>query len=81
MVDVCGLCDLGYEGRSWTYEKKVAGGSYCRVRLDRALVTPDWNALVPLATVRHMAAAASDHGPIRLQWRQEPEDRRPKGEK
>lgn len=25
MVDICGLCDLGYEGRSWTYEKKVAG--------------------------------------------------------
>ena len=30
MVDVCGLYDLGYEGRSWTYEKKVAGGSFCR---------------------------------------------------
>ena len=81
MVDVCGLCDLGYEGRSWTYEKKVAGGSYCRVRLDRALATPDWNALFPLATVLHRAAAASDHGPILLQWRQEPEDRRSKGKK
>jgi hypothetical protein len=31
MVDVCGLCDLGYEGRNWTYEKKVTGGSLCRV--------------------------------------------------
>ena len=81
MVDVCGLCDLGYEGRSWTYEKKVAGGSYCRVRLDRALATPDWNALFPLASVLHRVAAASDHGPILLQWRQEPEDRRSKGKK
>ena len=25
-VDVCGFNDLGYEGHSWTYEKKVAGG-------------------------------------------------------
>lgn len=36
-VDVCGLLDLGYKGVKWTYEKKVTGGSYTRVRLDRAL--------------------------------------------
>jgi exonuclease III len=41
-VDVCGLHDLGYEGTRWTFEKKVTGGSYCRVRLDRALATPGW---------------------------------------
>jgi hypothetical protein len=37
MVDVCGLHDLGYEGCSWTFEKKVVGGSYCRVRLNTSL--------------------------------------------
>lgn len=68
MVDVCGLGDLGYEGRSWTYEKKVTVGTYCRVRLDRALATSDWSARFPLAKVRHLTAAASDHGPIVLQW-------------
>jgi hypothetical protein len=31
MVDGCGLHDLGHEERSWTFEKKVAGGSYRRV--------------------------------------------------
>ena len=31
MVDVCGLYDLGYTGRSWTFKKKVAGGEFCRV--------------------------------------------------
>ena len=36
-VDVCGLANLGYRGLDWTWEKKVAGGHYCRVRLDRAL--------------------------------------------
>ena len=36
-ADVCALADLGYRGLDWTREKKVAGGHYCRVRLDRAL--------------------------------------------
>jgi len=69
MVDVCGLYDLGYEGRSWTFEKRVAGGSYCQVRLDRALATPEWNSRFPDAVVHHLTAAASDHSPILMKWR------------
>jgi hypothetical protein len=72
MTDVCGLYDLGFEGRKWTYEKRVIGGSYCRVHLDRALATPDWSTRYPMATVTNMAAATSDHGPILLCWRQRP---------
>lgn len=34
MVDVCGLYDLGFEGRGWTSEKRVVGASFCRVPLD-----------------------------------------------
>lgn len=60
--------DLRFEGRRWTYEKKVVGGSYCRVRLDRALACAEWNARFPLAYVRHLTSAASDHGPIELRW-------------
>ena len=30
-LDVCGLIDLGFKGRMWTFEKRVAGGSYTRV--------------------------------------------------
>ena len=82
MVDVCGLYDLGFEGRRWTFEKKVTGGSYCRVRLDRALATPVWNSLFLSAMVRNLAAAASDHGPILLRWRQETGgNRKQKGKK
>jgi len=69
-VDVCGLYDLGFEGRNWTFEKKVAGGSYCRVRLDRALATADWCTRFPMARVTHLTAAASDHDPIMLRWLQ-----------
>lgn len=35
-IDVCQLCDLGYIGLSWTFERRVQNGAYCRVRLDRA---------------------------------------------
>lgn len=28
MVDVCELYDLGFQGRSWTFEKKIAGGRF-----------------------------------------------------
>ena len=73
MVDVCGLYDLGFEGRKWTFEKKVAGGSYCQVRLDRALATADWCMRFPLVQLTHLTAAASDHDPILLRWEQEPE--------
>ena len=71
MVDVCGLFDLGFTGRSWTFEKQVAGGSFCRVRLDRALASPDLSAIYPDAVVENQRAAASDHGPILLRWRQD----------
>jgi hypothetical protein len=70
-VDVCELMDLGFIGLPWTFEKKVAGGSYCRVRLDRALSTASWSARFPMATLHHLTAAASDHSPILL--RLEPE--------
>jgi hypothetical protein len=69
MVDACGLYDTGFTGRSWTFEKRVAGGSFCRVRLDRALASPEWSATNPDAAMENLLAAASDHGPIRLRWR------------
>ena len=60
---------LVLKGAGRPFEKKVTGGSYCRVRLDRALATPVWNSLFPFAIVRNLTAAALDHGPILLQWR------------
>jgi endonuclease/exonuclease/phosphatase family metal-dependent hydrolase len=65
-TDVCGLADLGYEGRSWIYEKRVVGGSFCRVRLDRALATTTCSSRFSLATVTNLTGVTSDHGPILL---------------
>jgi hypothetical protein len=70
MVDVCGLRDLGYEGRSWAFEKRVVGGSFCRVQLDRALATADWSSRFPFARVQNLTSAVSDHGSILLTWDQ-----------
>ncbi|XP_073360443.1 uncharacterized protein [Aegilops tauschii subsp. strangulata] len=65
-VDVCELADLGYKGLDWTFEKRIVGGDYCRVRLDRALASPTWSAMFPFATLEHLTAAKSDHSPILL---------------
>ncbi|KAK1697051.1 hypothetical protein QYE76_013748 [Lolium multiflorum] len=75
-VDVCELVDLGFEGSMWTFEKRVVGGSFCRVRLDRALATPAWNARFPLATVNHLTGVTSDHKPIILRWAETRRERR-----
>ena len=32
----------GSRGRSWTFEKKVAGGTYTKVRLDRSVANMAW---------------------------------------
>jgi hypothetical protein len=50
-VDVCELMDLGYTGTAWTFEKKISGGSYCRVWLDRALAIASWSERFPLASL------------------------------
>jgi hypothetical protein len=75
-VDVCELADLGFEGHEWTFEKRVAGGSVCRCRLDRALATADWSSRFPLASVRHLNGASSDHSPLLLRWRENTRQRR-----
>ena len=66
-MDVCMLMDLGYRGRFWTFEKRVAGGTFTRVRLDRALGSAEWSAQFPLASLSHLTAATSDHCPIFLE--------------
>lgn len=60
-LDTVGLSDIGYRGNTWTFEKKVAGGSYTRVRLDRCVATAAWSMPFPDAELVHETAACSDH--------------------
>ncbi|XP_044336269.1 uncharacterized protein [Triticum aestivum] len=63
------------QGQKWTFETKAAGGSYTRVRLDRALGSAEWCAQFPLAVVEHLTVATSDHSPLLLKL--DPPTRRP----
>ena len=58
---------LGVKGLFWTFKKKVVGGTFTRVRLDRALGSAGWSAQFPLASFSHLTAATSDHCPIFLE--------------
>jgi endonuclease/exonuclease/phosphatase family metal-dependent hydrolase len=60
-LDICGLADLGFVGKNWTFEKRVVGGSFCRIRLDRAVASPEWIIRYPEAVLHHLTAVCSDH--------------------
>lgn len=76
VLDICALADIGYVGLDWTYERKVQGDQYTRVRLDRALASNEWSAMFPLASLWHLTAIKSDHSPILLMNVQEANNRR-----
>jgi hypothetical protein len=44
--------------------KKVSGGTFTRVRLDRCIATPEWMMTFPHAELEHKTAASSDHAPL-----------------
>lgn len=60
-IDTCGLADIGYQGTPWTFEKRVTGGTYTRVRLDRCVASPEWSLAFPSAKLEHKNTASSDH--------------------
>jgi hypothetical protein len=72
-VDVCHLCDIGYMGLDWTFEKRVVEGYFVRVRLDRVLASASWCTCFPLAAVHHLMAVKYDHCLILLSL--EPDER------
>ncbi|XP_073359581.1 uncharacterized protein [Aegilops tauschii subsp. strangulata] len=78
-LDTCGLTDIGYVGSGWTFEKKVSGGTYTRVRLDRGVANPAWSLTFPSAVLEHKNAATSNHLPLYVQYvHEEPCRRAPK---
>ncbi|XP_073362594.1 uncharacterized protein [Aegilops tauschii subsp. strangulata] len=69
-IDTCGLIDIGYKGVPWIFEKKVAGGTFTRVRLDQCVASVEWCLNFPLAQLEHYTAATSDHSPLVLTVRE-----------
>lgn len=62
----CNLVDMDLVGYPYTWEKGKGTYNWIEIRLDRALVTQDWNSLFPIARLENNEISASDHCPIWL---------------
>ncbi|KAL8126011.1 hypothetical protein AgCh_013344 [Apium graveolens] len=51
-VTDCGLMDLGFNGSEFTWEKSRGTSSWMQIRLDRGLVTTEWQVMFPRAEIR-----------------------------
>jgi hypothetical protein len=60
------LHDLGFSGTPWMYDNKKNGDHNVKVRLDRAVASPQWSIWFPNATIKHIVTSRSDHCPILL---------------
>lgn len=79
-MNKCRFRDLGYVGPRYTWSKLFASGESWWIRLDRALVTPEWYSRFANAKLYHLSTTASDHCILALRWSQGGK-RRTKGEK
>jgi hypothetical protein len=71
-VDFCNLINMGFKGHFWMWEKRVTGGTYTRVCLDRALGSAEWSAQFPLACITHVDMATSDHSALSVRLMEDP---------
>jgi exonuclease III len=62
----CDLHDVGFMGTPWTWDNKQKGDRNVKVRLDRAVASPEWSALFPDCLVHHLTSPRSDHCPLLL---------------
>ncbi|GMJ13879.1 hypothetical protein HRI_005057100 [Hibiscus trionum] len=60
----CGLSDLGYVGRWYTWEKCRMSNNNVRGRLDKAVANTVWWENFPNYSVKHLTHAISDHCPV-----------------
>jgi hypothetical protein len=63
----CNLTDLGFAGLPFTYDNKRQGRANVKVRLDRAVASPEWRNLFADSNVQHITSPVSDHCPILIQ--------------
>ncbi|XVF71729.1 hypothetical protein PTKIN_Ptkin12aG0063000 [Pterospermum kingtungense] len=63
-VDECGLVDLGFIGKWFTWERGSNVDSRVHVRLDRGMANERWCEFFSQFYVQHLNASVSDHCPI-----------------
>ncbi|KAG8481936.1 hypothetical protein CXB51_026729 [Gossypium anomalum] len=65
-LDDCGLINVGYVGRWFTWERGRVLSTNIRERLDRGVATLNWFNLCPQYQLEHLTHSFSDHCPILL---------------
>ncbi|XP_060969989.1 uncharacterized protein LOC115713780 [Cannabis sativa] len=63
----CNLHDMELTGYPFTWEKGRGTQNWVEVRLDRALITPTFSQVFPLAVLTNLELSSSDHCPILLE--------------
>lgn len=66
LINHIGLIDVGYRGKSYTWNNNRIGLAQVRERLDRSLVNSVWMAKYPKSQVFHEVMIGSNHCPIRV---------------
>jgi hypothetical protein len=54
VVDLCGFCDLGFNGLPYTWDNKQEGDKNVKVRLDRGLANEKFMDLFAFTEVTHI---------------------------
>ncbi|XP_026410038.1 uncharacterized protein LOC113305157 [Papaver somniferum] len=66
IVSSCGLEDIGYVGKDFTWTNNNMGIGIIKCRIDLALGNGDWSLNYPNSILLHLAQLGSDHSPIML---------------
>jgi hypothetical protein len=62
----CDLHDIGFTGTPWTFDNKQKGDINVKIRLDRAVASPEWSLRFPNTRLRHIISSRSEHSPLLL---------------
>ncbi|KAK5818384.1 hypothetical protein PVK06_023320 [Gossypium arboreum] len=63
-LEVCGLADMGFKGKEFTWERGNFADTNIRERLDREVATQEWLNLFPEYEVQHFSHSFSNHCPV-----------------
>ncbi|KAA3486342.1 reverse transcriptase [Gossypium australe] len=67
----CGLVDMGFSGRWFTWERGNLPETNIRERLDRGVANEVWQTMFPDGSIQHLTHSFFDHCPLLMTTRQE----------